>query len=411
MAAMVAEPWPASKRRAVAEPLSDALRALCSLIAPPGGQALALPTADPEQLARAARRHQVESLVVERLTHANADVPPALAAAARRAREAGLRQLSVAIDLQRRFAAVGLGCLFLKGLALSQRAYGAMLTRQSVDIDLLIAATDVPRAWRVLAEAGYLPLNPQKALSGAALGLFLHSAKDSLHRDPLHGVAIELHWRMSDEMAAPALPPPEGWQTVTVSPGVHLETLADADLVVFLCTHGAAHGWARLKWLADVAALLASAPDGGAAWWLHAQRAGATIPAASAVLLAERLLGMAPPPGFDPPRSLRLSLLMRLAMALIAAGGGTRELATTPWRGWAEMAAKLLAAANWRARAVVGRRLLVSAEDVAELSLPAGFGWLYPVLRVPMLVRRRLGRARRRAQRLHRRGQGPNTAR
>jgi hypothetical protein len=246
MSTMVTEADDGIKGHAVNERFSDELRAVCALISPhPSWDERSNP-ADPLLLARVARRHQVESLVVQRLDEARRPAPPALAKAARRTREAAMRQLSVAIALQRLFADAGVPFLFLKGLVLSQRAFGSILTRRSVDIDVLIDRADVMRAWEALRAAGYVALNPPRPLSGSPFDLFLRAAKDSQHRDPVHGTPIELHWRMYDDPAAGALPPRASWQSVEVSPGISLPTLGDADLFVFLCVHGAAHGWARL---------------------------------------------------------------------------------------------------------------------------------------------------------------------
>jgi hypothetical protein len=92
---------------------------------------------------------------------------------------------------------------------------------------------------------------------------------------------------------------------------------------------------------------------------------------------------------------VRLAVLLWLARRIMRAGEGARELEATPWRGWAEMLAKMLVAAGWRERMAVLRRILLSGEDIASVNLPKGLIWLYPVLRVPLLVRRRSARWRR----------------
>jgi hypothetical protein len=63
------------------------------------------------------------------------------------------------------------------------------------------------------------------------------------------------------------------------------------DLFIYLCLHGAVHGWACLKWLCDVAALLT--PERPADWEGVARRAvelGLQRPIAQAAQLAELLL-------------------------------------------------------------------------------------------------------------------------
>ena len=68
--------------------------------------------------------------------------------------------------------------------------------------------------------------------------------------------------------------------------------LGEEDLFAYLCMHGALHWWNRLKWLADVNALLASTPEDGVERLVRAAEArGAGRAAAQALLLCRRLLG------------------------------------------------------------------------------------------------------------------------
>jgi hypothetical protein len=348
---------------------------------------------DENVLSRVAIRHGVAGLVVEGLRAAGASVPERLAQTARRRGLAAVRQAGEALRLQQRLGDAGIPALFLKGAPLARRAYGTLGLRSAFDIDLVVAPAAIEPAWRVLDEMGYARTIPRRPLSGAALRMFRWAAKDSLHRQRERNLVVELHWRLSDDLADPEPPPEECWQQVEVAPGQALATLGDEDLFVYLSVHGAAHLWARLKWLADIGALVAASGDGGACLWEAACRAGAGRPAASGLVLAHQLLGTPLPPGFVAPPSLRLRLLNRLALGVLTAGGGARDLADTPYRGWAEFAAKLLVAPRPRNALAVLRRMLISAGDVGEVALPPPLFLLYPVLRIPLLIRRRLRRA------------------
>lgn len=368
---------------------------MCACLAP---QAQALPDAaavDPDLLARVARRHQVSALVAARLEQAGQSIPAPLARQAEAARRRALRQLGSALDLADALERGGIPVVLLKGVALSQQAFGSPLLRGAVDIDLLVRPQDVAAAWQMLGRAGWRQVTPSAPLEGARLALFFRAAKDSLHRHAGTGQVLELHWRLSDEMAKPLMPPLEALESLALAPGRSVRVLSDPALFLYLCTHGAAHGWARIKWLADVAALLHRSPDGGAQLWAHAAGAGGRIAAGSAVILAQELFGLAPPPGFVRPQGVRIAGVLWLARRIMRAGEGARELETTPWRGWAEMLAKLLVAAGWRGRLAVLRRLVLAGEDIALVALPKGLIWLYPVLRVPLLVHRRTARWRR----------------
>lgn len=384
----------------------EALDLVCACIAPATRPVPEAGAIDPESLARVARRHQVSALVAARLRAAGQPVPEGLRSQAEAAQRRALRQLGLALDLVAVLECAGIRPVLLKGVALSQRAFGSPLLRGAVDIDLLVRPQDVGAAWQALAGAGLRQITPPVPLEGARLALFCRAAKDSLHRHPDGGPVLELHWRLADEMAEPLMPPDTDLVTIALAPGRSVRVLDDPTLFLYLCTHGAAHGWARLKWLADVAALLHSSPDGGRALWSHAAGNGGVIAAGSAILLTQELFALTPPPGFRAPRGVRIAVLLWLARRILRAGGGARELETTPWRGWAEMLAKMLVAAGWRERLAVLRRIVLSGEDIALVPLPKEFMWLYPVLRVPLLVRRRAARWRR----LHGAGRASNTA-
>ena len=105
------------------------------------------------------------------------------------------------------------------------------------------------------------------------------------------GLRIELHWRLflnpyamaeASIMAASRVVPLAGAEG--------LRTLGEEDLFAYLCMHGALHWWNRLKWLADVNALLASTPEDGVERLVRAAEArGAGRAAAQALLLCRRL--------------------------------------------------------------------------------------------------------------------------
>lgn len=368
----------------------DELDFACACLASAG----ALPLVTPPQWYEArfeqiCRRHGIVGLVVARMRDEGLPVPPRLARWCVTGERIAMEQVLSVLRLRNGLEGAGIPMLVLKGAALSQRLWGFPLLRRAADVDLLVPAERVEEAWQVLAAAGYVMIRPARMLNPAAARLYRRVTKDSLHQQPGQGLTIELHWRLSDEMADPDFPPEQDRQQVMLAPGRPVATLSDEALFVYLCVHGAAHAWARLKWLADVARLVAIAPDGGDGMWRRAVADGATVAAASALTLCGEFFGTARPPGFRPPPSWRLSCLNHLARRTIRAGGGASDHATGIWRGWSEMAAKALVATGWRQRLAVLRRLAVAGEDVAQLALPAGLGFLYPVVRIPMLIARR----------------------
>ncbi|NEU34041.1 nucleotidyltransferase family protein, partial [bacterium LRH843] len=74
---------------------------------------------------------------------------------------------------------------------------------------------------------------------------------------PIKRIKLEIHWRLnpgpSSEPQFKELWSRKRLSTVTSSP---VYFLGQEDLTVFLISHGARHGWSRLRWLADIHQIL-----------------------------------------------------------------------------------------------------------------------------------------------------------
>ena len=70
---------------------------------------------------------------------------------------------------------------------------------------------------------------------------------------PIQGTKIEIHWRLNP---APSKEPTfnELWSRKRKSSITSYPTyfMGNEDLFFFLVTHGARHGWSRLRWLVDI---------------------------------------------------------------------------------------------------------------------------------------------------------------
>src|SRR4030095_633160 len=107
------------------------------------------------------------------------------------------------------------------------------------------------------------------------------------------GLRIELHWRLflnahamveASIMAASRVVP------LTGTTG--LRTMGQEDLFAYLCMHGALHWWNRLKWIADVNALLAASSEARIEHLFHAaELRGTGRAAAQSMMLCRRLFG------------------------------------------------------------------------------------------------------------------------
>ncbi|RKQ33475.1 nucleotidyltransferase domain-containing protein [Oceanobacillus halophilus] len=163
-------------------------------------------------------------------------------------------QLSGVMEgLSREFALNHIQVIFLKGPALAHDLYGDISMRTSSDLDLLIPIEQLGKADNLLINQGYekddyihTVLNDWK---------WRHHHVTYFH--PVTKVKLEIHWRLNP---GPAYEPffKSLWDRkrtskLTTFP-VYL--LSKEDLFFFLISHGARHGWSRLRWLVDIGQLL-----------------------------------------------------------------------------------------------------------------------------------------------------------
>lgn len=178
--------------------------------------------------------------------------------------------------------------LFLKGPVLAHDLYGDISLRTSSDLDLLIDIHCLDQAETILINQGYIKddyihsvLNDWK---------WRHHHVTYFH--PEKQTKIEIHWRLNP---GPGKEPgfPELWSrkrlcTLTTTP---IWILGYEDLFLFLVSHGARHGWSRLRWLEDICQLIQKKPD-----WHQIRKLLKTYQClhvgGQAILLASHLLNM-----------------------------------------------------------------------------------------------------------------------
>ncbi len=243
------------------------------------------------------RRHRIEGLAWRALSQSGVELPTEVAVALRkraeRATATNMQAALVMARLQRRFAAASVDLLFIKGLTLGQLAYGNPLAKAAWDIDVLVAEDDVAAAAELLAAEGFSCVIPAPRDGLEGLLRWHATAKESVWCDEA-GRIVELHDGLADH---PLLIPDIGMasprQEVTIGQGLTFPTLATPELYAYLAVHGGWSGWFRLKWLADVAALLASRSAAEISA-LHdaAEALGADRASALALLLGEWLFDL-----------------------------------------------------------------------------------------------------------------------
>ncbi|PEZ83320.1 nucleotidyltransferase family protein [Bacillus sp. AFS017274] len=142
--------------------------------------------------------------------------------------------------------------LFLKGPVIAHDLYGDISLRTSKDLDIIIPMTDLEKAEEILITNGYEKENQPN---------FLNEWKWRNHHIAFfhkhNKIQIEVHWRLepfpSKEPSFNELWERKRTSTITRSPTYFL---GKEDLFFYLVSHGARHGWFRLRWLLDIDLML-----------------------------------------------------------------------------------------------------------------------------------------------------------
>jgi hypothetical protein len=314
----------------------------------------------------------------------------------RNARRA-LMQIAEAARVTRLLAAAGIRSTIVKGPVLAQLAYGDPTLRESEDIDLLIDPDRVPEVDRMLVNAGYHRVVPGTDFAQPLMEIYQRRRCQFAYRLEARDLSLELHWRLTSN---PLLMPMERatvWgssEQVRVF-GVSLSTLGDEDLFLYLCVHGSVHMWFRLKWLADIAALLQRLrPEVVGRIANRARELGVERSFHQAVILAHWL--MAAP---VPLEALAKARRDRAARRLVIAGcralnwhGSPEEPIQTQWfSAWVNWHAfSLRPGLRFRWRELQNQ--MFSPEDLARVPLPERLFFLYLPLRPLSWVTRHLHR-------------------
>lgn len=148
--------------------------------------------------------------------------------------------------------------LFLKGPVLGSELYGDISMRMSSDLDLLIPIDDLNRAEALMAKLGYLKDDYIETVLDD--WKWRHHHLTFFH--PEKKIKVEIHWRLNP---GPAKEPKfaEMWERkrtgkLTDHP---IYLLSFEDLFLFLVSHGARHGWSRLRWLVDIRQIMQTKMD------------------------------------------------------------------------------------------------------------------------------------------------------
>ncbi|MDR6878663.1 nucleotidyltransferase family protein [Bacillus sp. 3255] len=139
--------------------------------------------------------------------------------------------------------------LLLKGPALATNLYGDLSKRTCSDLDVLISIDDLDKTHDLLIQLGYV----KEDYFSTVMNDWRWRHHHVTYFHSLHKIKLEIHWRLSP---GPSYEPSfhELWNRKRLSPltSSPVYTLGYEDLFMFLVSHGARHGWSRLRWLLDM---------------------------------------------------------------------------------------------------------------------------------------------------------------
>ena len=386
----------------IGAPAEFSLTAACAVWPPSAARSAAIREAakaitDWDRFLRVVRRQRVEGLVHEGLTSAGVALStPVGQALERRATAIARGNLFMSAEtarLQKRLDDVGAPNLILKGTTLSYLAYKNPSVKMSWDIDILTCPDSVERAIYSLREAGYVWFSPKEIVDKQQLRIFIALARECVFSRREDRTFVELKWCLDQNpQMLKGITARSPAQDVPVGRQIILRTLHKDDLFSYLCVHGARHAFGRLKWVADIAALLAQEPlDEIERLYRVSQQKGAGRCAAQALLLCERLLGTALPPRLSAELKTDAPArwLVSVAISTMAGGDGEEELAR---RRLANTRIALSHLLFGRTLAVVAAELKfkwASLHDHMHTPLPGWASFLYPIMRLPLFLWRR----------------------
>ncbi|WP_157082896.1 nucleotidyltransferase family protein [Sphingomonas asaccharolytica] len=340
-----------------------------------------------------AMRHRVSTPVLRILARdpeLDADAAARLLELARDRQLSALRLSAALVAVSQELSKAGIRHLVLKGPALSQRLYDDLAARDCKDIDIFIDP-----AARAPAEAAIADLGFRRTRAATPPGDPWRASlapKDVSFRSRDGSIELELHDRLFDVAQLLPLSFDHFWSTheTLAIAGTTLPILSATDDFLYLCGHGALCGWFRLKWLQDIARILAAeSPATLAGFADAADRLGVRPMTTGAATLVEQIFGLQLSDviaAARSPASLRIVNRSREALAAPAAASNAPSIPRLARMLMLQLGLRR----DWRYRREVLARTFLSEHDVDMVKLPHFARGLYYPLRPLLLALRRL---------------------
>ncbi len=210
-----------------------------------------------------------------------------------------LRELLAILDA---LDARNVSAIPFKGPSVALHVYGELSLRRAGDLDLLVREANVDATLRVLTDRGYREQQETqrgRPLDGATHAAYRRYQCEYLLQRARDGIAVEPHWTLAPPMLSAPIDYAALWsraQTITALGRPSL-SFSDEDLALALSVHAAKHEWSELRWICDLAWLVARKPqlDWSEAL-LRARQQGCERMLLIGLALTQRLLGQALPP-------------------------------------------------------------------------------------------------------------------
>ncbi|SNS62235.1 Uncharacterised nucleotidyltransferase [Bacillus sp. OK838] len=200
-----------------------------------------------------ARHHRIYPLIYSKLNMLDEKLIPLYVSQAlyQEYKENTFQMLNLSGEMERvskLFTENNIRLLFLKGPAIADAIYGDISLRTSKDLDILIPITDLNKAEDLLLNCGY---EKEESLNKSNKRKWWSHHVSYYHSHKK--IEIEIHWRLYRPPAnEPSFDDLWNRKRISTLTSFPVYFFGKEDLFFYLITHGANHGWFRLRWLADI---------------------------------------------------------------------------------------------------------------------------------------------------------------
>lgn len=154
----------------------------------------------------------------------------------------------------------GIAAVPFKGPAVAVKLYGHLALRQFCDLDILVRASDVWEASRLIETQGF---EPDFRIPEEKRTALVRRDYVQLFRRDGGRILVELHWGIAPRSFAVQFDADAVWprlEPLALQGATVLMPCAE-DLLLMLCVHGSRHGWEKLEAVCGIAELLRREQD------------------------------------------------------------------------------------------------------------------------------------------------------